>query len=193
MDRDEANKITGIYNYEEGQSRPKGDFYATPRVAIEGLLSKEQFGHTILEPCCGNGAISKVLEEYGYEVISKDLYDWGFGEVGKDFLTEPVTNVDAVVTNPPFNLSMEFTLRALECTKENKGKVAILNRVQWLESVKRKKMFEGNPLSCVWVFSRRIPRMHRYDHKGPTTTSVIAFAWYVFDWNYTGEPRLGWI
>src|SRR5215208_6305913 len=39
------------------------------------------------ESACGNGAMSRVLEQTGNRLISSDLYDRGFGEVGHDFLT----------------------------------------------------------------------------------------------------------
>ena len=108
-DTHDAQKSVGFYSYQEGQERPKGDFYATPKQAIDGLLSKEIFGETILEPCCGNGAISKILEGHEavlsntwiggkavpkvtrkYKVISHDLYDWGYGEPGIDFLNSEI-------------------------------------------------------------------------------------------------------
>lgn len=186
----EAQKAVGFY---QGGSRPKGDFYATPRSAVIALLDKEHFGNSVIEPCCGNGAISKVLAEKGHEVISRDLYDWGFGETGRDFLDDEVVDVDAVITNPPFRLSMEFTLQALKCTKSRQGKVAMLNRIQWLEGIKRKTLFENYPLSKVWVFSRRIPRMNRFDFEGIPSTSLLCFAWFIFDWKHAGDPHLGWI
>lgn len=186
----EAQKVTGFY---QGGERPKGDFYATPEPAILALLSNESFGEHVLEPCCGNGAISRVLIEHKHNVISRDLHDWGYGETGRDFLADDITPVDAVITNPPFNLSLEFTLKALDCTKDKMGKVAMLNRVQWLEGVKRRKLFESTPLSKVWVFSKRIPRMHRFDFVGKPGTSLLCFAWFVFDWKHQGEPRIGWL
>ena len=84
-------------------------------------------------------------------------------------------------------------LKALECTKAFKGKVAILNRIAWLESAKRKKLFEENPFARVWIFSKRLPRFNRFDFTGKSSTSLIGFAWYVFDWTHEGPPILGWI
>lgn len=51
------------------------DFYQTPTWAIEKLLEVVTFEGNILEPCSGNGAISKVLEEHGYNVVSQDIRD----------------------------------------------------------------------------------------------------------------------
>ena len=153
----------------------------------------EQFGQQVLEPACGDGSISKVLETAGYDVTSWDLYDWGHGRTGLDFLDQPQQDFDAVITNPPFKLAVPFTLKALEFTETRNGKVAVLNRIQWLEGIRRKPLFECGPLSKVWVFSSRIPRMHRFDFCGVAGTSLLCFAWFVFDWAYQGEPRLGWL
>lgn len=174
-------------------SRPTGDFYATPPVAVAGLLSKERFNGEILEPCCGNGAISRALLDAGYSVISRDLHDWGYGDTGIDFLTAPPLDCGAVVTNPPFKLASEFVLRSLECVRKSQGKVAILNRIAWLESAKRKRLFESTPLASVWIFSKRIPRLNRFDFTGTPSTSLLGFAWYVWDWKTSGRPNLGWI
>jgi hypothetical protein len=184
-----AQRNTG---FSKGE-RPLGDFYESPRIAIEKLLDYEQFGKNIWEPCCGAGAISRVLEERGYIVKSTDLNDWGYGETGKDFLTEPLIDVDAIVTNPPFNLSYEFVMRSLEATRAKKGKVAMLNRLAWLEGVKRGKMFKEQPLSKVLVFSKRIPRMNVPNYTGKQGTSMLAFCWLIFDHTHEGPPIIDWI
>jgi hypothetical protein len=181
--------ITGYTNRE----RPKGDFYATPEIAIRRLLDVEAFGKRVLEPCCGNGAISSVLTRCGFDVESRDLYDWGYGRQGIDFL-EPATNFeqfDAVITNPPFRLFQQFAERALEHASE--GKVALLGRIQALEGAKRRSLFTKGKLSRVWVFSKRLPRMHRFDYVGKGATSMVAFAWFVWDAQKTGEPTLAWL
>lgn len=175
--------------------RPKGDFYATTPIAIEKLLDKENFGNLVLEPCCGDGAISKILEARGFKVISRDLYDWGYGESGRDFLAVPYetpVDVEAVITNPPFKLSLEFAVKGLECVKYTNGKVALLNRVQWLEGIKRKPFFEKH-LTKVLVFSKRLPRMHRFDFNGTPSSSMVAFAWFIFENEKKRNTELEWV
>ncbi len=185
-------KAAQMYTGYGKDKRSESDFYATPNIAIEKLLAVEKFGKNILEPCCGDGAISKVLENHNYLVTSRDLYDWGYGEIGKDFLTEPIFSCDAVVTNPPFKCSYEFAVKALECVELYDGKVALLNRVQWLEGIKRKEFFEKY-LTRVYVFSKRLPRMHRFDFTGTPSSSMIAFAWYIFENNKKQDTELKWI
>lgn len=43
------------------------------------------------------------------EVISTDLYDYGYGKPEIDFLKTDLT-ADNIVTNPPFNHAEEFLL-----------------------------------------------------------------------------------
>ena len=53
--------------------REKDDFYPTPPNATQSLLDNQKFEGNIWECACGNGAMSKVMEESGYEVYSSDL------------------------------------------------------------------------------------------------------------------------
>ena len=65
----------------------------------------------ILEPCHGNGAITNVLEEHGFNVVSSDKFTM---EVSTDFLIDPVADCDLIVTNPPFSKKREFIQRCFE-------------------------------------------------------------------------------
>lgn len=107
--------------------RERNDYYATPPVAVERLLELEEFhGRRILEPCCGEGHISKVLERR-YEVVSNDLIDRGFGNPGIDFLGDEITEWDGdIVMNPPYGLSMEFVVKALDILSPGRKLAAFL-------------------------------------------------------------------
>ncbi len=93
-------------------NRHKDDFYATPPEATRALLSVETFKGLIWEPACGDGAISRVLQER-YPVVSTDLVDRGFGPSGQDFLMQTRV-VDNIITNPPFKLATEFIRKSLD-------------------------------------------------------------------------------
>ena len=166
------------------------DFHETPRIATEALLLVEPFDGPIWEPACGHGAISRVLVEAGHCVVSSDLVERGYGIGRVDFLMELESRAPNIITNPPFKLSAEFAARAVELTT---GKVAILCRLGWLEGAKRARLFQTTPLARVWVFSRRLPMMHRHGWDGPQSTSAIAFAWFVWDHAHKGAPTLGWL
>ena len=166
------------------------DFHETPREATEALLSVETFDGAVWEPACGNGAISRVLAERGHTIVSTDLIDRGYGLGGIDFLMEWKPLAPNIITNPPFKLAEEFASRAVSlCT----GKVAIFERLAWLEGKARGKFFREHPPSRVWVFSGRLPMMHRFGYDGPKSSSTVAYAWFVWDTDATGDTALGWL
>ena len=168
--------------------RVKNDFYATPTYATEILLKKEKFVGNIWECACGDGAISKVLINKGYEVYSSDLIDRGYGEVGIDFLKSD-KRVDNIITNPPFNLSTEFTLQAFKLARK---KVVMLSKISYLEGIKRREqIFNQKKLQKVYVFSRRVPFKKESTQK--LASGLMAFGWFVYDVNYNGLPEVDWI
>lgn len=168
--------------------RPENDFYPTPPEATLALLSKENFDGIIWEPACGDGAISKVLEAEGHTVISSDLINRGYGEAPHDFLLSE-KQADHIITNPPFTLAQEFVEKALQCTT---GKVVMLCKLVFLEGQKRKAFFEKTPLARVHVFSKRV-QFYREGEKGKLGTSMMAFAWFVWEHGHEGPPTISWL
>jgi hypothetical protein len=167
--------------FNQKDNRVKNDFYPTPPEATQVLLDRYKFDGNIWECACGDGSMSKVLIENKYNVYSSDLIDRGYGENGIDFL-KTYKKFDNIVTNPPFNLSTEFTLQALQLANKN---VAMLNKLSFLEGINRKnKIFIKNKLKYIWVFSKRV----KFGGNG-----LMAFAWFIFDNNYNGKPTLDWI
>jgi hypothetical protein len=129
------------------------DFFPTPRWATFALIDNEKFSGEIWECACGDGTMSKVLEETGCAVLSSDLYDRGYGEVGLDFLTS-TRYADNIVTNPPFNCAEGFVASGV---KHARRKFALLLRLAFLEGGNRARtIFSKCPPSRVWVFSERI-------------------------------------
>lgn len=159
--------------------QPK-DFYATPIEATRKLLNIETFDGLVLEPACGDGAISKVLSEAGLEVESSDLYDWGYGSPGIDFLerTQPISNI---ITNPPYSLSLKFISAA---TRLAERKVALLFPVAYLQGIKRSLLFEQTQLTRVLILRRRpgwkIPGVSKLKR-------MVPYAWFV--WDFTRRPQ----
>lgn len=175
----------------DAENREKDDFYPTPPEGTQALLSVEHFTGPIWEPACGDGAISRELENAGYDVISTDLVDRGFGESRVDFLLEHKPRAPNIVTNPPFKMALPFVQNALHLTT---GKVAMLCRLAWLEGKERRLMFESSPLARVWVFSKRLSIFR--GNGSPENWrggGLIAFAWFVWDHDHKGPPTLGWL
>jgi len=57
----------GASNHVE-HDRETNDYYATEPKATELLMSLEKFTENILEPACGSGHMSRVLESHGYKL-----------------------------------------------------------------------------------------------------------------------------
>lgn len=110
------------------------EFYPTPPEATRALLSAESFDGSIWEPACGQGHISKVLTQDGYDVVSTDLVAYGYGEAGRDFLAEERALAKHIITNPPYGrgLADAFAKHALKLTRETGGSVAMLMNLSGL-------------------------------------------------------------
>lgn len=168
-------------------TQEKDHFYPTPPAGTLALLSVEKFDGPIWEPACGEGHMSRVLEGAGYDVISTDLVDRGFGTPRVDFLMEHRPLAPNIVTNPPFKLGEQFAPKALSLTT---GKVALLCRLMWLETPARRQLFETCGLARVWVFSNRLGMMK---NEVATAGGMVPYAWFVFEHGHQGPPTLGWV
>ncbi len=163
------------------------DFYPTPRWATFALIESERFVGDIWECACGDGAMSEVLAETGNKVISSDLYDRGYGEVGHDYL-KTQRRAPNIITNPPYNCAEGFVARGLDTAGK---KFALLLRLAFLEGANRANtIFHRKPPSRVWVFSERItfyPKNAVVAGSGTT-----AYAWFVWDKEHAGQTELAW-
>lgn len=173
------------------ENREAFDYYATDPKAVEMLLELEQFAPVIWEPACGEGHISKVLQAHGYEVISTDLVYRGFGDPEPlDFLKETLDGFEGdIITNPPYSVGVEFVQRALESIRPG-GKVAMFLKVQFLEGQKRGAFFKDPPRT-VYISRSRLSCAKNGDFER-FPDSAIAYAWYVWEKGFTGDPVIKW-
>lgn len=126
------------------EERADKDYYATEPAATEWLCQLEHFDGPILEPSCGEGHMSEVLKKHGYEVVSRDLAERGYGEVA-DFLSPDNTEWGGdIITNPPYAFAQEFVEKALAIIPEGR-KVAMFLKLTFLEGKKRASMFKNYP------------------------------------------------
>jgi hypothetical protein len=163
------------------------DFFPTPPWATFALIDNEKFSGEIWESACGDGAMSRVLEQAGQTVRSSDLYDRGYGEVGLDFL-EPKWSADNIITNPPFNCAEGFVASGV---KHSNRKFALLLRLAFLEGANRATtIFTKVPPARVWVFSERITFYP--SGVAPRGSGTTAYAWFVWDKDAPGQTELKW-
>lgn len=171
------------------------DDFPTPPWATRALLkyilqNKVAQNQTCLEPACGAGHMSRVLEEYFSSVESSDKFSYGYGFL-RDFLSEEVSDksFDWVITNPPFRLAEEFILKSLKVSTIG---VAVLVRTVFLESVGRyNRLFKNLPPTVFAQFVERVPMVKgRLDFKATTATG---YAWLVWSHQNNSSPNVAWI
>jgi hypothetical protein len=143
------------------------------------------------EPACAEGMMAEIIAEFASgQVIASDVFDYGYGQTPHDFLRdEPLVRAAWIITNPPFNLACEFTLRALDLASEG---VAMLARTTWIESKGRyEKLFRDRPPTIYAPFVERVPMVKgRWD---PTASTATSYAWFVWRKGEAGSSRVLWI
>ena len=192
-DRRSIYKMLGASNHTK-KERQNEDYYATDPKAAKLLLGLEDFSSDIWECACGEGHLSKVFQDAGYNVRSTDLIDRGFGETGVDFLS--IDNIHwngDIVTNPPYKYAQEFVEKSLTIIPDGK-KVAMFLKIQFLEGKGRKNLFLSHPPKTVYVSSSRLLCAKNAEFKKMIEGggSAVAYAWYVWEKGYKGETVLKW-
>jgi hypothetical protein len=157
------------------------DCYSTPYYATKALMERVKFDGEVWECACGSGKMARVIENYN-PVIETDI------QTGTDFLLESRV-ADNIITNPPYNLAERFVWQALRLSHK---KVALFLRLNFLESSGRYNMFKTTPLKQVLVFSKR-QNLYPDGYKIPQNGGTIAYAWFIWEKNYTGQPAIDWI
>lgn len=178
------------------EGRSSKDFYPTPIIATKALLEREEFDGLIWEPACGDGAISEVLKQFGHEVVSSDLFDYGYSpsqqpvdfNLATPFSVHGIETFPNIITNPPYGMAQPFIERALSFST---GKVAMLLKTVFLEGQRRKPLFDRKQLKTVYVFRYRL----QFGRNGESYANggMISFSWFVWDKSYSGDPSIKWI
>ncbi len=173
------------------------DYFPTPPWATRALfrhvlpeLSVDAIGR-VWEPACGEGHMAAVIAEFADSpVLASDIYNYDYGIAPHDFLHDaPLTMADWIITNPPFSIACEFTLRALDLTNDG---VAMLARTQWIEGAGRyKRLFCDWPPALYAPFVERVPMVKgRWD---PDASTATAYAWFVWCKRASAPARITWI
>jgi hypothetical protein len=153
----------------------KDDFVRTPKYVTEALLERESFEGGILEPSCGDGAISNLLLAKGYQVTSFDKENRGYG-IQRDLfdISEPYENI---ITNPPFTQQVAICKHLLSIYTK---KMALLWYVKNIGNVLEGKTGKG--LKSVYIINQRIDWVE--------TKLGWLFAWYIWEKGYEGDVTI---
>ena len=160
--------------------RAMNDFYPTPAWVTEVLLKHAPLRGPVWEPCCGDGAIARVIESQGHRVEATDLADHSHGRSGVDFFDcdRVPEGCQAIVTNPPYGDGgsesrskkasvqlLSFVKHGIALSEAANGQLALLVRFTWIAGKRASALISGGPLDKIIVLTHRI----RWFDMGPQT------------------------
>jgi len=171
------------------------EYYPTPPEATRALLASEPFDGSIWEPACGEGWISSELEAAGYDVVSTDLADYGYGSPGIDFLSARLPRAKNIVTNPPYGsgLADAFVRKALWFGARTGGRVAMLLNITSLCHPLRHGSFTRRPPSIVYALDECVCFPNGRPEQATRQTRQHRYAWLIWEAEPTHTTELRWL
>jgi hypothetical protein len=170
------------------------DWYVEPYACSAALFAAETFEGMIWDPACGMGRIVQEARKAGLAAVGTDIVKRGdlCASVG-DFLTSasPI-EFNHIVTNPPFALSEQFVLHALQLVRP-RGKVAMLLPLVWMAGFSTKRdWLPTSPLRRVYPISPRpsMPPGAVVEAGVKPGNGTKDFAWFVWQSGYAGKPEI---
>ena len=96
------------------------DFFPTPAWATYALIDNERFDGEVWEPACGDGAMSRVLEDTACTpvITAPTCMTGGYGEAGVEFRDHEGRKADNIVTNPPYNMAEAFVRGGVSASRK---------------------------------------------------------------------------
>jgi hypothetical protein len=191
------NSLTGTMGAtgHRNSERQQDDFYATDPRAIDLIYPYYPIPLNVWEPACGQGHLSRRLEELGHNVVSTDLVDRGYGTPGIDFLNtyEVPEGVECIITNPPYKYSTQFVEHALDILEPGMPAIMLLKTISLEGKERYSKLFSKGYLKAMYQFVGRVLCAKNGDFDGVEKVgSMVAYAWYVFTKEHN-ESKIFWI
>lgn len=171
------------------------EFYPTPPEATRALLSAKTFDGSIWEPACGEGHISKELVAAGYDVVSTDLVEYGYGEAKRDFLLETQPLAKNIITNPPYGrgLADAFAKHAIELTRETGGSVAMLMNLSGLCHPLRHDFWIKHPPAVIYALDQCTCWPYGDPARATTGIAKQRYCWIVWKHDGQGLTEFRWL
>ena len=180
--QDLATELIEMSSTARGTVRQVNDHYDTPKYTIKSLLDVHNIQYPVLEPCAGNLAISNMLK--GGLVTTNDINPESQSTFNYDYLDYSFkgSNINTIITNPPFNIAQQIIERSLEDVVEG-GEVIMLLRLNFLGAQKRRPFWKDAPLKHIYVLSKRPCFINN-------KSDSIEYAWFVFERGYKGNAEI---
>lgn len=182
--------------------RVANDYYATDPKAEKQLFDNFAINKRInsfLEPCVGGGNIAdeviNILKPNTTKFI--DIVDRGYPNTDAvDYLTyDSDEKFDLIMTNPPYSLGKEFVNKSMSMLNKD-GYLIMFLKIQFLEGIKRKPMFDKYPPKYIYVFRKRMGTWRNgeeFDDDGKHRSTTMCHAWFVWQDGFSGESIVRWI
>lgn len=164
---------------QRGEPHDSLDDFPTPPWAGRALMEHVLGGQhrsILREPAANRGFLLRGLSPYFAGHVCSDVFDYGVGIEVRDYLFEPLTPIDFIITNPPFRLAHAFIDKAL---REASVGCAFLVRTSFLEGINRyESLWSRIPPTFVAQFAERVPMVKgRCDPEASTATSYCWVGW----------------
>ena len=166
-------------------------------------------GSEILEPCIGNGNIANAIKDFynnkGLNITGVDIVDRGYpNTIVHDYLTwKTDKKFDCIITNPPYSLAKEFVEKSMTLLNDGydedgypNGQLIMFLKIQFLESDKRKELFEKYPPKYIYVFRNRMATWNNgesLDPNGKRWATTMCHAWFIWEKGSKTEPIIRWL
>lgn len=165
-----------------------GSFYQNTEESIEELLDALEEDNVTLhkqvwDPACGKGNIAKVLIRRGYNVLSSDVKDYGYGTV-EDFTKTRFKYPDMdIICWPPAKVLRGFLWKALTLSG-SEDKIIFNLPIAALKGRVYQKLFQEYPPMYVYITPG--PQ----EVIGEDGIELHSMCWCIWQRGYEGETYL---
>lgn len=181
---------------DSGYARKERDLYETPEWVTEALLP-----HIMRKPSCcwepamGSGKMVRVLMRSMFVTGSDIAADVEKARI--DFLgcKQPPNvprTIDAIITNPPYEIGPEFCENALRLMESVQGMVAMLLRTDFDHAKTRSYLFRDCPAFAKKVVLTKRIVWFEPDPGSKGKSPSFNHAWFIWDWMHDGPPTIGY-
>ena len=128
-----------------GYARKERDLYETPEWVTHILSDHMHIADVVWEPAAGSGKMASALKDHCSRVVQSDIHPAANLNFDADFLMECTApdGVEAIITNPPYELATQFIEHALDLMLDQPGTIAMLLRTDFDHAKSRQHLF-GN-------------------------------------------------
>lgn len=181
---------------DSGYERKERDLYETPEWASICLVPHlPRLPDCIWEPAMGSGKMVRAFMRHTF-VTGTDIAA-EYEKPRKDFLEcesviETARSIDAIITNPPYELGPQFCEHALKLMEPVGGLVAMLLRTDFDHAKSRSHLFRDCP-----AFAKKVVLTKRIVWFEPEPgakgkSPSFNHAWFIWDWRHEGAPTLAY-